>query len=140
MTGAVAFFTGLLFALGLGISGMTQPHIVKGFLDVTGDWNWSLMGVMIGAIAVHATLYHIIRKRPSPILTPEFQVPTKNVIDWRLLLGAAIFGIGWGWGGICPGPALTDLASGKASILYFVIFMLVGMKLFQWLDIKVLSK
>lgn len=140
MKEAIIFLTGLLFALGLGVSGMTQPHIVKGFLDITGEWNWSLMGVMIGAIAVHAISYRFIRKRPSPILESEFHVPTKSTIDWRLILGAAIFGIGWGWGGICPGPALTDLASGEASILYFVLFMLIGMKMFQLLDAKILSK
>jgi uncharacterized membrane protein YedE/YeeE len=136
MKNAIAFIVGLIFALGLGISGMTQPHIVKGFLDLTGEWNPSLMGVMVGAIVVHAILFRFIRKRPSPILEPEFHLPVKQQIDTRLIVGAAIFGVGWGWGGICPGPGLTDLASGELAIVYFVVFMLMGMKVVQLMDKK----
>lgn len=132
MKGFVAFVVGIMFALGLGYSGMTQPHIVRGFLDVGTNWNWSLMGVMIGAIGVHAITYRLIRKRASPLLAPDFQVPTKTEIDTRLILGAVLFGLGWGWAGICPGPGIVSLASGESSFIIFILSMLLGMKIFQW--------
>ena len=115
---------------------MTQVHIVRGFLDVFGIWDWRLMGVMIGAIGVHAITYPLIRKRKSPLLVPDFYLPTKNEIDKRLILGAIIFGLGWGWAGICPGPGIVSLASGNPSFIYFIVSMLLGMKFFQFLDNK----
>lgn len=136
----VSFACGLLFALGLGYSGMTQPHIVKGFLNVTGDWDWRLMGVMIGAIGVHVITYKFILKQPTPLLDSEFHVPKTNVINAKLLIGAALFGIGWGWTGICPGPGIVTLASGKLPFILFVLFMLVGMKLFQLFEARFLTK
>lgn len=131
MKGLIALISGFIFAIGLGVSGMTQPHIVRGFLDVFGDWNWSLMGVMGGAIAVHAVSYRLILKRQSPILDTKFQLPQKKDIDARLISGAVIFGLGWGWAGICPGPGIVSLVSGNLSFFYFVGSMLMGMKLFQ---------
>jgi uncharacterized membrane protein YedE/YeeE len=131
MKNLVAFVTGLVFALGLGLSGMTQPRIVKGFLDVAGDWDPSLLGVMAGAIAVHGVAYQLIRRRPSPLLAPRFDLPTKTALDWRLVLGAMSFGLGWGWAGICPSPGIVGLASGTAEYLFFVGAMVAGMKLFQ---------
>lgn len=140
MKGLVALVAGILFALGLGISGMTQPHIVRGFLDVFGNWDWRLMGVMIGAIGVHAITYRLIIRRKSPLLASEFHLPKKKDIDQRLILGAIIFGLGWGWAGICPGPGIVSLASGDKAFFIFVASMLVGMKIFQLLDNKILSK
>ena len=137
MKGFISFIVGVIFALGLGISGMTEPHIVRGFLDVFGVWDWRLMGVMIGAIGVHAITYQLIRKRPSPLLTSEFQVPTKTEIDPRLIGGAVLFGLGWGWTGICPGPGVVSLASGEPSFIYFIVSMFIGMKIFQVVDAKV---
>jgi uncharacterized protein len=131
MKGFIALIGGILFALGLGLSGMTQPKVVKGFLDIFGEWDWRLLGVMIGAIGIHAITYRLIMRRPSPILDTQFQLPTKRELDLRLLLGAMLFGIGWGWAGICPGPGLVALVSGKMGFIYFVGSMLVGMKLFQ---------
>lgn len=131
MKGLVALISGFIFAIGLGVSGMTQPHIVRGFLDFFGNWNWSLMGVMGGAIAVHAVMYRLILKRRSPILDSKFQLPQKKDIDVRLISGSAIFGLGWGWAGICPGPGIVSLVSGDLSFFYFVGSMLMGMKLFQ---------
>ncbi len=136
MKGLVALVSGFLFAMGLGIIGMTQPHIVRGFLDVFGAWDWRLIGVMGGAIAVHSITYRFILKRPSPILDAKFQLPTKKDIDTRLILGAIIFGLGWGWAGICPGPGIVAMASGDIAFLYFVGSMLIGMKVFQLLDTK----
>lgn len=140
MRSVVAFLVGILFAIGLGVSGMTRPDIVRGFLDVTGEWDWRLMGVMIGAIGVHMIAFRLITKRASPILDLKFQLPTKKDLDYRLIVGAMIFGIGWGWSGICPGPAIVSLASGNAVFVLFIISMLIGMKTFQLLDSKLKIK
>ena len=136
MKGFVALISGFLFAMGLGISGMTQPHIVRGFLDVFGSWDWRLIGVMGGAIGVHTITYRLILKRSSPLLDSKFQLPTKKDIDKRLILGATIFGLGWGWAGICPGPGLVAMVSGNVVFLYFIGAMLIGMKVFQFIETK----
>lgn len=134
MRSVVSFVVGLLFALGLGISGMTQPQIVRGFLDIFGDWNYSLIGVMGGAIAVHSIAYFFIKKRAAPFLDIKFHVPTRRDIDKKLLSGAAIFGLGWGWAGICPGPGIVALLSGNLGIVIFVVSMLIGMGIFKFVD------
>lgn len=139
MKGAIALLSGLIFSVGLGLSGMTQPHIVKGFLDVTGHWDWRLMGVMIGAIGVHLIAFRFIGKRKSPILSNEFQLPSKRDIDKRLILGSVIFGLGWGWAGICPGPGIVGLASFRWEFIVFIVFMLIGMKAFQFFDKKLFN-
>jgi uncharacterized protein len=135
----ISFIVGFLFALGLGISGMTDTNIVKGFLDVFGTWNLNLMGVMIGAIALHSVVYHIIKHRPSPLLDSKFYLPTLKTIDKRLVFGALIFGLGWGWAGICPGPGIVSLASGKQEIFIFVGSMILGMYIFKLFDKKFLK-
>lgn len=137
MKGFISFIVGFLFALGLGYSGMTQAHIVKGFLDVAGNWNPSLIGVMLGAIGVHFIIYFLIKKRKSPFLDSQFHLPTKNQIDKKLIIGAALFGAGWGWAGICPGPAIVSLASGNMSIIIFVLFMILGMGAFKLLEKRI---
>lgn len=129
-----AFVAGLIFAVGLAISGMTQPGKVTAFLDLFGNWDPSLAFVMLGAIAVYAVLYRLIRHRATPFFAPTFSVPTRNDLDARLLGGAALFGIGWGLGGFCPGPAVTSLASGHLSVIIFVAAMLMGMFLFKLVD------
>lgn len=129
--GVAAMAAGLLFGVGLGVSGMTLPSKVVGFLDVTGNWDASLAFVMVGAIAVHTLLYRAVRSRPSPLFDGRFHVPTRKDLDPRLLLGAALFGVGWGIGGFCPGPALVSLASGGGAALLFVVMMLLGMWLQQ---------
>jgi uncharacterized membrane protein YedE/YeeE len=126
-----AFVAGVIFAIGLAIGGMTKPAKVAGFLDFTGDWDPSLMFVMGGAVMTHAMLYRLIRKRPTPLFSAAFSVPTRKDIDARLLGGAALFGIGWGLSGFCPGPAITSLASGQMSVLIFVTAMLGGMALYS---------
>ncbi len=134
MNNLVALVVGILFALGLGVSGMTQPQKVVAFLDIfglNGGWNPALAFVMIGAIGSHAVLYHLVRKRKSPILEDQFHVPTRNDLSPSLLTGAALFGIGWGIGGFCPGPGITSLASGDWRSLVFVASMLGGMYLFR---------
>lgn len=125
----VSFFVGLLFAVGLGISGMTIPEKVIGFLDVTGGWDASLLFVMGGATTTYFLFYRIVRGS-APIFGADFRIPTRRQIDKRLLGGATLFGIGWGLAGICPGPALTSLPILSADILIFVASMVAGMYAF----------
>ncbi len=129
-----ALVVGFVFAIGLGLSGMTQPQKVVGFLDVFGKWDPSLIFVMLGAIIVHFVLYKLIRRRKTPRWAAQWNVPTKKDITLSLVLGSFVFGIGWGLGGFCPGPALTSLASFQVRPAAFVISMLVGMFLFRGLD------
>jgi uncharacterized membrane protein YedE/YeeE len=136
MKNFISLSVGFIFALGLGFSGMTKTHVVKGFLDVFGKWDYRLIGVMIGAIGVHAISYYLIRKRTSPLLEKDFLVPTNSVVDKKLIIGAVLFGLGWGWAGICPGPGIVSILSGDLSFLYFILSMLVGMKIFQLTDKK----
>ena len=124
-----ALAVGFLFSLGLGIAGMTQPQKVLGFLNVM-DWNPSLLLVMAGAVSVHALLYRWIRRRPTPLLDAQFHIPNRSDLTPQLLLGAAIFGVGWGLAGYCPGPAIVGLASGQLPALVFLTTMLIGMRLY----------
>lgn len=122
-----ALASGLLFGLGLGVSGMTLPSKVTGFLDVTGDWDASLAFVMMGALAVHFVLFRLVRRRPSPLFDTRFHIPTRTDLDGRLVAGAALFGVGWGLGGYCPGPGLVSAATGSVPALTFVGAMALGM-------------
>ncbi len=129
-----AFAAGLIFSIGLALSGMTQPGKVTAFLDLFGNWDPSLAFVMMGAIAVHTLLYRVIRQRTAPLFARTFSIPTRSDLDARLIGGAALFGIGWGLGGFCPGPAVTSLASGQSSVLIFVAAMVAGMFVYQVID------
>jgi uncharacterized membrane protein YedE/YeeE len=122
-----ALAAGLIFGAGLIISGMADPAKVQNFLDIAGSWDPSLAFVMIGAIAVTFTGYRFVLRRPKPLASPRFHLPTKSEIDARLVAGAAIFGIGWGLAGFCPGPALVSLGIGSDGARIFVLFMLLGM-------------
>jgi uncharacterized protein len=137
MKNLISLVVGFIFAIGLGLSGMTQVHVVRGFLDITGDWNMNLLGVMVGAICIHALLFFLIKKRSSPVLDTKFHLPTKKDLDFHLILGAALFGIGWGWAGICPGPGLVASVSGNSNILIFVFSMIGGMTIFKFLEPKI---
>jgi uncharacterized protein len=125
---------GLIFGIGLIISQMSNPAKVLNFLDVAGHWDPSLAFVMIGAIPVAALGFILARRRKAPLLAEDFQLPQKTRIDAQLLIGAALFGIGWGLVGFCPGPALTALGFGSGQALLFVIAMLAGMALFWAYD------
>ena len=127
------FFCGWLFAIGLGVAGMTQPAKIIGFLDVSGAWDPSLLFVMAGAVFFGLAAFPLVLKRPSPILEERFALPDKAGIDRRLLAGAALFGVGWGLSGYCPGPALVSLVTFNPSVLVFVASMLAGLGLGQWL-------
>jgi uncharacterized membrane protein YedE/YeeE len=126
MTNVVAFAVGLLFALGLGVGGMTQPPRVLAFLDVAGEWDLRLALVMLGAIAVYAPVYRLAIRRGRPMLAAAFDLPARRDVDGRLVGGAALFGVGWGLAGLCPGPALTALASGEPAAPVFVAAMVAG--------------
>jgi uncharacterized membrane protein YedE/YeeE len=128
------FASGLLFALGLGVAGMTNANKVIGFLDVAGDWDPSLAFVMGGAIGVHFLAYRMVGSMERPLFAARFGVPTRHDIDARLLGGAALFGVGWALGGYCPGPGLTSLAAGSSHAWIFVASMIVGMWLFQQIE------
>ena len=123
------FACGALFAVGLALAGMTSPAKVIAFLDVTGAWDPSLAFVMGGALAV---LFAAGRLRPArPLLAPTFAAPPGGAVDTRLLVGAALFGAGWGLSGFCPGPALASVGSGVAASLWFVPAMLAGMLVYH---------
>ncbi|MFG6594969.1 DUF6691 family protein [Sulfitobacter sp. 1A13368] len=123
-----ALLSGLLFGIGLIVSGMADPAKVLNFLDVFGTWDPSLAFVMGGAIAVTAPGFAwLFRSRQTPFFDHKFRLPTRNDLEPKLLTGAAIFGIGWGLGGFCPGPALTALPIAVSGTLIFVPFMLGGM-------------
>jgi len=132
-----ALVVGFIFAIGLGLSGMTQPQKVIGFLDLFGSWDPSLIFVMVGAIIVHFVTYKIIRKRASPLLSSHWHVPTKKEITPALVAGSFIFGVGWALGGFCPGPAVTSLASFQSTPVIFVISMIFGMVIFKIIDQKI---
>ncbi len=122
-----AFVIGILFSLGLILSGMVNPAKVLGFLDILGDWDASLAFVMGGAVIVNFIGYRIITQRPHPIFESAFAIPTRRDIDMNLVLGSSLFGIGWGLVGLCPGPAITSLGVAPGQTATFVVAMLVGM-------------
>ncbi len=125
-----AFAAGLLFGLGLIVSQMVNPGKVLAFLDVTGSWDPSLAFVMVGAIAASGVGYAVAKSRGAPILDDRLEIPSRGDFDARLVGGAALFGVGWGLVGLCPGPAVAALPLGLWQGLAFVAAMLVGMALF----------
>jgi uncharacterized protein len=129
MRNFITLITGLIFGIGLIMSGMTNPAKVQNFLDFFGNWDPSLALVMGGAIFITMPGFWLVQKRQSPFFEKLFHFPTKTDLDFRLLLGAAIFGIGWGLGGFCPGPAITSILTGSKGTFLFVITMILGMVL-----------
>lgn len=134
MKNIFAFIFGSLFSLGLMISGMSNPEKVLGFLDIFGQWDISLMFVMLGAIAVAFIPFQKAIKNPKTLFNEQIQLPTNTQIDQRLIAGAFIFGIGWGIAGICPAPALTLIGLGHFKALYFIVAMLFGMLIYRVLN------
>lgn len=129
-----AFLSGLVFGAGLLVSGMANPAKVLGFLDLAGLWDPSLVFVMLGAIAISLLAFLLARKRTTSLCGVTMQLPRATRLDLRLILGSVTFGIGWGIAGICPGPALVLLGSGRSEAGWFVGAMLAGMVLFEWLE------
>ena len=132
----VNLFAGTLFGLGLAISGMVNPQKVIGFLDFAGNWDPTLAVVFSGALLVAIPAFRLVLKRSRPVLAEEFELPTNKDVDTRLLAGTAIFGIGWGLAGFCPGPAVTALASGLAPVFAFVAAMVAGMAVYKWISLR----
>lgn len=126
-----AFAAGLLFGLGLIVSQMVNPAKVLGFLDVFGNWDPSLAFVMGSAVVVSGLGYLIAKRRGVPVLAPRLEIPSRRDLDPRLIGGAALFGIGWGLVGLCPGPALTAITFGSWQVLVFAAAMIAGMALFR---------
>jgi uncharacterized protein len=123
---------GTLFGLGLTISEMVNPAKVIGFLDVAGDWDPTLAFVMGGALLVTVPAFRIMSiKRSQPVLEDDFELPTKKEVDARLVGGSALFGVGWGLSGFCPGPAVTALATGLTPVIAFVAALIAGMALYK---------
>lgn len=122
----VALGAGLLFGLGLAVSQMIDPQRVIGFLDLAGQWDPTLAFVMGGAVVTTLITFRLVLKQPGPLFSSKFWVPTRNDIDRPLVLGAALFGIGWGLGGYCPGPAIASLGLGSANPVLFVVAMVAG--------------
>lgn len=125
----IGFATGGLFGAGLLVSGMTRPSKVLGFLDLAGAWDPSLLFVMAGAILVFAIGYRLVVRQDAPLLAPRFDLPARRAIDRRLVVGAGLFGVGWGLAGFCPGPSLVAAGSGGLTALIFVAAMTAGMLL-----------
>jgi len=133
---ATAFVVGLVFGLGLLLSGMADPAKVLGFLDLAGAWDPSLMFVMGGAVGVGSVAFAFARTRTRSLLGEPLQLPTKTSVDRRLIVGALLFGAGWGLAGFCPGPAVVALGAGEAKAVVFVIAMVAGMALFELVEAR----
>jgi uncharacterized membrane protein YedE/YeeE len=127
-----ALLSGILFGAGLGVSQMTNPAKVQAFLDVAGAWDPSLAFVMGTALVVSSIAVAIARRRPQSLLGEPLQIPAAAALDLRLIAGAALFGVGWGLGGFCPGPALAGLATGVPAVWVFTASMLAGMLSYRW--------
>src|SRR5947199_6442543 len=123
----VGLISGFIFGLGLCLSGLADPSVVQGFLDVAGAWNPALLFVMGAGLTVTLIGYHLIFRRGRPLWAPRFNLPTSTAIDTSLISGAVIFGVGWGLAGYCPGPAVVSLAGGRPEVLVFVTAMVTGM-------------
>ena len=123
----VVYLIGLVFGIGIMISGMANPAKVINFFDIAGTWDPSLIFVMGGALVVTYIGYRLVLKRPAPAIDPEFHVPAGRTIDARLIGGSAVFGVGWGISGFCPGGALPALGTGKWEVIAFALALLAGM-------------
>ena len=126
------FVSGIVFALGLGLSDMTRPAKIQNFLDVAGDWDPSLLFVMAGAVGVSFVAFRLTRRSAKPVFGANYLEPSRTAIDRSLIGGAALFGAGWGLSGFCPGPAITALATGLPQVAVFVLAMGIGMIGYRW--------
>jgi uncharacterized membrane protein YedE/YeeE len=134
----IVLISGILFGFGLMFSGMTDPNKVINFLNLFGHWDPSLALVMVGALFVYGGVYWtFLHKKQQSLYGDVIQNPNSNPVTKKLLIGAVMFGIGWGLTGICPGPAIANIASGDIKIYAFIVIMLIGMKTSNWLKAKV---
>ena len=140
MNAAAAFAAGLVFGIGLLVSGMADPSKVLGFLDITGRFDPSLAVVMASALPVAAIAYAIAKRRTATFAGAAFDLPTSRTIDRRLVAGSIVFGIGWGLAGVCPGPGLVVLGAGRSEGIVFVAALLAGMAAFELLERRSAAK
>ena len=134
LQGLVSVLAGVVFGVGLTVSQMINPDKVLDFLDVAGAWDASLLLVLGGAVIVSVVPFRLVLRRATPVLDDHFHLPTTSVIDARLLTGSAIFGVGWGLAGYCPGPAVASLGFANPEALWLVPAILLGASLQRWLD------
>lgn len=134
LRGASSLAAGVLFGVGLAVAQMTDPTKVLGFLDVTGAWDASLLFVLGGAVLFSAAVFRWVLYQPAPVFDEHFHLPKSAAIDARLISGAAIFGVGWGIAGYCPGPAIASLGFGNPEALWLLPALLVGAALQRWID------
>jgi uncharacterized membrane protein YedE/YeeE len=132
----ISLLAGLIFGLGLILSGMVNPERILGFLDLTGRWDPTLIFVMAGALLIGFLAFFIAKRRTSTFLGLDIKLPAANQIDWRLIFGSTLFGIGWGIAGFCPGPAIVSLGIGGSKVVVFVVSMLLGMVVFELLELR----
>ncbi|XOV78474.1 MAG: DUF6691 family protein [Aestuariibacter sp.] len=128
LSGVISLIAGIVFGFGLSFSQMLHPQKVLGFLNIVGEWDGSLLLVMIGAMAVYASGYWLVaRNQSKPLFAEQFHLPTRKDVDYQLLIGSSLFGLGWGIAGICPGPAIANLVSGNINLYVFVATMILGL-------------
>lgn len=131
MTILISFISGLIFSIGLGLSGMVNPQKVIGFLDIFGEWDFALAFVMAGAVAINFIAFKLLNGFSKPICAPKFHWPTAKYVDRKLVIGSSLFGVGWGLIGICPGPGLVNIVTLEPKMLVFVLSMITGMLAFK---------
>lgn len=131
--GAAALLAGIVFGVGLAVAQMTNPRKVLAFLDVAGAWDASLLFVLGSAVLVAAVGFHLVTRRATPVFDDRFHLPTLTAIDRPLLIGAAVFGVGWGIAGYCPGPAIASIGFANPEVLWLVPALLVGIGVQRWL-------
>jgi uncharacterized protein len=129
-----AFVAGAVFGIGLVVGRMSDPNVVLGFLDVTGNFDPSLLFVMLGAVGTTLIAFRFVLRRERPLFDADFHLPTSKVVDARLVAGAVLFGVGWGLSGYCPGPLLVGVAGGVPTALLFLPAMLIGGVLQRWVS------
>jgi uncharacterized protein len=137
---AVSYVSGVLFAVGLGVSGMAHPSKILAFLDFTGAWDPSLALVMAGGLLVSFVFFGFAKRRGAPLFASTFALPAANSVDASLVGGAGLFGVGWGLGGFCPGPAVVSVVTGETPVVAFVGSMLLGMAVFDAFEKRASSK